>query len=194
MIFRPGPNYALNDPAQRARVAEVIAQMDIELVIETGLNDGGSTVEFCRMARWVIGIDNDQECVEATRARLIAHGLVNFELTVGDSPAVLHQLAPLLSNKTMFFLDAHWGPTSPILDEIAALPRHSGVIVFHDFKVPGYDEGFDSVELPDGTSVDLDYALVAPALDDWSESNAIEYLPPLGGCKRGMAIVYPEAR
>ncbi len=193
MTFKPGSNYALNDTFLRARLQEVINERGIQLVVETGLNDGQSTVEFSRMAPKVIGIDWDQACIDETHHKMMVAGRMNFELILGNSPDALRSIAGRWwTADAMFFLDAHWDGPSPILEEIREIPRNFGILVFHDIKVPGRDFGYDKVELVDGTEVDLEYDFLQKDLMDWSPMHRLEYMQQANGCYRGACIVYPS--
>lgn len=161
--------YALDDPWFRDRVAKIIVDNNLDTVVETGVGEGKSAPGFCQMARY-FGIDIDSECVEKARREL--SNATNWDVIHGHSPEEIRQLVingDIDAEKTFFFLDAHryknW--PCPILDEIDAIPRNSGVICIHDFWVPGRDQG--------GWG-DLNYDYVRPALDQWSKSHRVEYM------------------
>ena len=156
--------------------------------METGTNEGKSTVEFCRMVLGVIGIDNNRTCLNETGRRLVESGRTNWLLLAGNSPDVLKEIEPSLPDETLYFLDAHWQSYWPILDEIRAIRRGSGVIVMHDFRVPLHPEwGCDSYN-----GHDLDYDYVKDALSEWSPSHRCEYNEEVEGSKRGVAFVFPS--
>jgi hypothetical protein len=192
VVFCPGPNYALNDTFLRERVHSVIAEQNIEVVVETGLNDGQSTLEFCRMAPFVFGVDNDPRCVETTCQRLVGAGVSNYELLTGHSPDMLRALLPRLPDKTLYMLDAHWECVSPIFDEIQAVRKNTGVLLFHDIRVPGKDFGYDGVLLKTGEIKDLEYELIQADLTAWSPNHRVEFMQEANGCYRGAAFVYPS--
>ena len=195
MSFKPGPNYALNDSFLRARLCGTIARRGVRLVVETGLNDGQSTVEFSRMAPKVIGVDWDPECINETARKMQAAGRENYELLCMSSPDAIRTIVANYFGgfpHTLFFLDAHWDGPSPVLREIREIPKGKGIIVFHDIKVPGKDFGYDKVELTDGTEVDLDYNFLQDELTAWSPTHRVEYMQQSDGCYRGAAIVYPS--
>lgn len=203
MTIIQNPNYALDCIEQKTRLVEVIRERGVELVIETGLNEGRSTVDFCKIMQGlfpgrggplVIGIDHDPRCVAMARARLVAEGTTCFDLRCGHSPIELANLVRFNLPTTMFFLDAHWDGPSPLCDEIAAIPHGRGIIIFHDYKIPGVPfNHWDGVELRDGRVVDLDYDLVREPLTQWSATHRVEHLLPVSGpSMRGMAIAYPE--
>ena len=192
MIYLPGPNYALDDFNLRDRLAQIISERKIEAVVETGLNDGQSTLAFCKIAPKVYGIDYDPACVNCTINRLKEAGVTNGEVLLGNSPDVLRDLMPRINpSNTLFFLDAHWGGECPILEEIAAIPRDQGVLVFHDFQVPGKDFGWDHM-LIKGQYFPLNYDFLRPSLIDWSPTHEIEYAKAVSASSRGFAFVYPK--
>jgi len=54
------------------------------------------------------------------------------------------------TQRTLFYLDAHWGPGTPLREEIETISRswESSVVVFDDFAVeddPAY--GFDRLDM-----------------------------------------------
>jgi hypothetical protein len=101
----------------------------------------------------------------------------------------LGALGPALPDETLYFLDAHWQEYWPLLDEIKAIRRETGVIVIHDMKVPGRPElGFDSY----GGKA-LAYEYVREALRLWSPGHRITYNDRTDGCShpRGTGFVFP---
>src|SRR6266567_4469239 len=129
--------YSLDDNFFVERLQRLIKDHSLNTVVETGTNEGKSTVEFCRMAQNVISIDIDPMCIDAASKRLSNAILTNFELIQGHSPDVLRSLMTSLDvDKTLFFLDAHWEGPWPLLEEIKAITSGKGIIVIHDFKVP----------------------------------------------------------
>lgn len=192
MTLLPGPNYALDDVHLRTRLTQVINDLQLQMVVETGLNDGQSTLAFSQIAPQVIGIDIDPHCVACTHGRLTSAERKNFEILTGNSPDVLRSIMGRIpSEKTMFFLDAHWDDPTPLLDEIVEIPAGHGVIVFHDFLCPGTDFGWDHV-LIRGAHIPMDYNLVRDALTRWSPTHRMEYATQVSGSKRGSAIAFPS--
>lgn len=96
-----------------------------------------------------------------------------------------------VSDKTLCFLDAHWGPNCPLLDELTLIGK-SGVkpcIIIHDFVVPGTDFGFDS--MPDGRPFNLE--LIMPCLDAiYGERGWLHSYPTKAeGARRGWISIEP---
>jgi predicted O-methyltransferase YrrM len=193
------PGYALDDRFLRARIADIVAERGIEVIVETGIAAGRSALEFCRIAPRYVGIEINPACLEQTRELLAAEaGEADWQLCQGDSPQMLRDIMPTLPvARTLFFLDAHNFPDSsarwPCRDEIAAIPRGQGVLAFHDFRVPGRDFGVDGY-MVDGQVRDFDYDLIRDALTEWSPTHRIEYMQESDpdSSYRGAAFAYPE--
>lgn len=188
-----GPNHALDDTHLRNRLQQVIAERQIEYVVETGIAAGYSTLKFCQMGVHVIGIDNDPDAIQATSDTLVNGGATEFQLHIGNSADLLPIVMPP-ADKTLFFLDAHNGGGGvgywPLPDEIRAIPKGQGVLVFHDIKVPGKDFGYDHY-FHNGQAHEFEYALIKDVLTEWSPTHRIEYMDQASGSYRGAAIVYP---
>lgn len=193
-ISRDG-KFALDDVYLRERLHQVVKENAIEYIVETGLNEGRSTLRFCGMAKRVIGIDIDPWCIDETSKRLSEHGYENFELLTGHSPDMLRMIFNMRptfpTEHTLFFLDAHWGEPWPLPDEIRAIPKGKGILVFHDIKVPGHDFGFDGV-MYEGKVCDFTYDLIKDILNEWSPTHQVEYMKVASGSYRGAAIIYPS--
>ena len=192
MGYWPGPNYALDDFNLHDRLQEIITERVIDTVVETGLNDGQSTLAFAKMAPNVVGIDHDAKCIEVTRTRLNAAGISNFNLLLGHSPDMLKGIMGLLPVNTLFFIDAHWDGECPTLDEIRAITPGKGVLVFHDFQVPGKENefGWDHM-IVNGVYHEMNENFIRADLLKWSPTYRIEYAKAVSGSKRGFCFVYP---
>jgi predicted O-methyltransferase YrrM len=197
-MINPG-GYALEDTILRNRIRQIIHDHKIEVIVETGVNEGRSTVEFGCMSNdmVVVGIDNDSECLKLTSHKITSAGMANrIALFLGNSPDVLRNIMPLLPDRTLYFLDAHWESYWPLRDEITAIRSGTGVIAIHDMKVPDHPElGWDAYRgQPVGTQdiqilsndptiyrvevyqrAELDYAYVKEVLTKWSPTHKIEY-------------------
>lgn len=115
----------------------------------------------------------------------------------GSSPEVIFGIhdSTMRLGKTLFFLDAHWGDTCPLLREIEAISDKGirPVIVIHDFYVPGRpDLGYDC--FPDGRPFKLEN--VSASLDrvygpdGWD----FHYNDRAEGAKRGVLFVTPKTK
>ena len=185
----PQQHYALDDRFLVKRIAEVVTERVIDLVVETGVNEGKSTTVLCGLARRVVGIDNSSPCIESARARVMASWATNWRLVLGNSPDVIRSLslAARDPDKILWFLDAHWDDYWPIRDEISALLRGKGVILVHDLKVPGTSWGFDRYE-----DHDLDYEYLQDVLTGWSPTHRVEYASAVSGSGVGWGFFFPR--
>ena len=96
------------------------------------------------------------------------------------------------------FLDAHWGPNCPLLDELAAIanPEHhygmpKPVIIIHDVMVPGHPElGYD--RMPDGRP--FSFELVRPHLESiYGVGNYSHHFNSKSeGAMRGVLYIEPK--
>ena len=190
MFLPDAPHYALDDHFLRARMEAIVRERSIEVVVETGVHAGLSTVAFAQFAPRVVGVEVDPVCCAVARARCADAGVENVEIVQGDSPEVIERIAPTLpADHALWFLDAHWGPKWPLLDEIAAIPRGAGIIVVHDFRCPGRTDGFD---IYDGKRCEYEY--VAEALTAWSPTHGVEYATEFSGGGVGTGFIFPKVR
>jgi SAM-dependent methyltransferase len=188
------PQFALDDHFLVAQIIQVMNERNLCEVVETGINGGKSTTVFCSIALWVTGVDIDPICIDITERRLLAHKATNYDLRLGNSPDRLRWLVKkgLNANRTLFFLDAHWGDTSwPLPEEILSIPRKQGVLVLHDIKVPDKDFGFDYY-VHKGESKPFTIDLIAEQLTEWSPSWRIAYNEQASGSYRGACFVFPD--
>lgn len=188
-MLKPSCWYALSDSIFVNRLDQIIKDYSIEAVVETGVNEGKSTVCFAAMVNKVYAIDNDQECLAAAANLIQRLNITNVELILGNSPDVLKEFT--FPERTVYFLDAHWDDYWPLLDEIAAIPRNSGIIIIHDILVP--DKSFGWGFGPDDTKGDiLTYGYVKDALTAWSPNHVLEYNTEAHGIGRGIAYLFPD--
>jgi len=154
------------------RIKEIIEEYNIETIVETGVDRGSSTVFFAKNVKNVIGIEILQQSIDFATNRLKNEGFDNCQLIRGNSPIVLLDIMHKLNvEKTLFFLDAHWGSYWPLLDEIDTISRGKGILAIHDAQVPDHPEfGFDTWN---GNALNYDY--VKDALTRWSKTHKVEY-------------------
>lgn len=181
--------HGLQDTILEARLCQIVDEHNIKVIIETGVDKGLSTVKFARMVSTVFAVDNCIDCFFHLETNLQKRGVKNVVPCLGSSPTVLRALAPILPDETLYFLDAHWQDYWPVLDEIKAIRRGTGVIVLHDMQVPGHPEfPWRFFKHP------LNYAYVAEELRKWSPAHRIEYNDACEGCAepRGVGYVFPK--
>lgn len=179
--------YALDDTYLKTRFNEIINDLGITTVVETGIHEGRSTLELSYMVDKVIGIDILQESIDVTRNRLIENSRTNVELINGNSPIALASIMNRIdADKCIFFLDAHWESYWPINDEIRTITKNLGVIIVHDFVVPGHPElGFDTYHGQPFT-----YDFIRESLLEWSPTHRVEYNSLANGSCRGVGFIF----
>src|SRR5438445_6898557 len=120
MPYLDMPQFALDDHFLCDRIKEIIKERDIQRVVETGINGGKSTYVFSKLSKWVVGIDIDPVCISAAHKYLTDRKVGNYSLRLGNSPVFLKWYTPKIDvDRTLFFLDAHWGTAPwPLPEEI----------------------------------------------------------------------------
>lgn len=116
----------------------------------------------------------------------------NWMLLGGDASKLLADLDESIGMDTLCFLDAHWGPNCPLLNELETIAsaKVKPCILIHDFQVPGTDFGFD--KMPDGRPFNLD--LIKGHLDAIYGEGKWEYRYPteVAGARRGWISISPK--
>lgn len=182
--------HSLEDTVMQRRFREIVAEYGIQVIVETGIDKGLSTITLSKMVPTVISIDNNLQCISAGYTNLGKAGVKNALLICDNSPDALRKLQPLLLKETLYFLDAHWQAYVPLRDEIDAIRRGSGVIVVHDVKVPGHPElGYDSWP----NFGEFSYENLRGNLQNWSSTHRVEYNEKAECQKpRGCMYVFPK--
>ena len=114
----------------------------IKTAVETGTCLGHTTLFLAKHFEKVYTVEINKEFLELARPKFIQHP--NITSIGGNSPDVISGLS--LDDKTLFFLDAHWQKSCPLIDELKeiAIKKIKPVIAIHDFFVPGEPLGFDT--------------------------------------------------
>lgn len=166
----------------------------LRLAFETGTCLGSTTCWLAENFGYVTSTEVEQSYADIASKRLGGLGRENYELITkheGTEAGLLKHLTEQVGSDTLCFLDAHWGPNCPLLDELDAIAA-AGVkpcILIHDFYVPGTDFGFD--RMPDGRAFYLE--LIAGHLDriygegGWKHN----YPTQVAGARRGWLSVEP---
>lgn len=114
--------------------------------VETGTNEGDTTVWLARNFQKTVSCEIDQQLVERC-SKKFSEEKVRVEFFHGSSESVLDYVIPHrgIGHDTIFFLDAHWNSYCPLLDELEAIAKYEllPVIAIHDFKVPEGGLGYD---------------------------------------------------
>lgn len=112
--------------------------------VETGTCLGSTAKWMGEQFEQVHTVEINEEFARFARPKLKE----NTTLHIGSSPDALKQILPGIADRCIIFLDAHWGPMCPLIEELKAIKEHAKqkpVIAIHDFKVPGWPRfGFDS--------------------------------------------------
>lgn len=179
-----------NDSFAKEKMKQIIADNNINVVIETGTYLGSTTKHFSQWVPKVITIEVNKDNYEKSLKELANY--TNVAQFFGSSDTVLEEILPLFrQDNIFFFLDAHWNEYNPLINELAVIASNKikPIIAIHDFKVPGHPElGFD-------TYGDIIYEW------DWIKSSIeaiygekgyrIEYNSEATGAKRGIIYIFP---
>ena len=133
---------------------QLIFNLDINCVVETGTETGASAAAFGDMVPNVYTCDLEDKVDRDMPSNMIRH--------ISDSVEFLDLLLPDLCahHRILFFLDAHLAPQfTRVLDELDVLAAQSCpdiAVVIHDFQVPNHDDlGFDTYDDLGPLCVDL---------------------------------------
>jgi len=164
---------------------------EIDTIVETGTCLGYSTEWMAKNYKNVITLEVvDKYFTIAKTNRLLKHK--NVKMVLGSSATMLYDLIKGLTDKTMFFLDAHWQNSCPLKEELAQIAKAKlrPVIAIHDFKVPNRDDlGFDSYNGQEFT-----YEWLKPDFDKVYGVGKYThfYNKETAGAKRGVIYVVPK--
>lgn len=184
---------AFNGQSQRLRFfAELLEEFRPEAIVETGTYRGTTTEYMARVSGLQVwSIEKSPRRFGFARAQLRHRHEV--QLRLGDSPEVLRELLcrdEWLGRRCFVYLDAHWGPDLPLIEELeAALRLHAvAVVAIDDFEVPG-DPGYGFDDYGPGAS--LSQELVSGVVR--AHSAGIFYPAARseteGGARRGMCVM-----
>jgi hypothetical protein len=172
------------------KVVELQKEFNLTNAVETGTCFGSTTQFFAQAFDRVLTIEYNRTYHSIARDRLLK--LRNIEFERGDSAQVLQKKIEGMGNDTLFFLDAHWEKSCPLIDELIQIgnSRLKPVIMIHDFKVPDYPElGFDSYN-----GIPFTFAYVKKQLDRIYGFDGYnhEYNSQAKGAKRGIIYITPK--
>lgn len=174
------------------KVRELIDKYNLKGCIETGTCFGSSTQLFAELFDRVTTIENNRVYHSIAKNRLWR--LKNVQFVKGDSAQVLLRETEGFKDNTLFFLDAHWEKSCPLIDELIQIANSKlrPVIMIHDFKVPGRDDlGFDSYNKQEFT-----FEWIKKHIDRIFGVNGyhIEYNDRAEGAKRGIIYITPKPK
>lgn len=205
----PYQAFAFNgDPFLASEVLRLKEAHDLVGALETGTCLGSTTLWLAENFDKVWTCEVSDQFYEIACARFAAingsHAVVDntdryYKTIIArkrDSRIAVKQDAARVD---FIFLDAHWGPHCPLLDElnviadVSAIPRivtrDKPCILIHDFQVPGTDFGYDC--MPDGRPFNLE--LIRGHLDriygegKWKH----RYPTEVAGARRGWISISP---
>lgn len=165
-------------------------EFDIKTAVETGTCLGYTTKWLSQNFEKVITIEVNREFMNYAYAGRL-NNCNNVTCHVGDSSGELQNLIQNIDNKTIFFLDAHWGAVNPVKAELQQIANAhiTPVIAIHDFFVPFQEDyGYDLI---DGKP--MNYQTIQPFLYKIYGNNYLYYYNyQVGGAKRGVIYIYPK--
>ena len=138
----------------KEKINTLVNEHEIKTIIETGTNQGASTIALSEMADMVYTIEIN-EVVWGKNQHL--RKMKNVIALCGNSPDVLDEILSEVKQPVLFYLDAHWKDYWPLRDELKAIinsKMKNPVICIHDFKVPGKNFGYDEYN---GRVLDFSY-------------------------------------
>lgn len=126
----------------------------IDYAIELGTCLGSSTLWLVDHFSGVSSSEINPEFYEIAKQRfsdaeklMILSGETGIVLYNEDSRSILSHILPSGDSPVLIFIDSHWGPSNPLLQELDIIAQSGNknvVLVIHDFKVPGHPElGWD---------------------------------------------------
>lgn len=198
---------ALEDKFAYEEFKKLISEFNITKIYETGTYLGWSTLKLSTFNLPVYTIEvNDYYIVESYH---ILKDKKNVHLSLGESPKVLDLLCTKNDKNCLFFLDAHWNDSLPILDELEVIKRTKNpVIVIHDFFVPGGNkirsklfDGYGIVDDSSGSKfgfdsygdITLNYEYIKDKLDEvYPNGYDYHYTEEIDCVDSGLIYIYPK--
>ncbi len=173
---------------------DILHCLPISAIVETGTFRGETTALFATTSLPVYTVEINPRYFSYTKMRFLLNRK-NVCLYHGDSCTFLRKLCEdgsVPKKNIFFYLDAHWGETLPLREELEIIFSRwkKPVVMIDDFKVAGYDYGFDDYG-PDKT-LNLDY--IYPVV---SACNLSIFFPAVApseetGEKRGCVVLCRE--
>ncbi len=114
------------------------SKFSIKNAVETGTCEGETTNWLSKNFDNVFTIEINTNFLMTAKNKCIDSKNINF--LCGDSSIIIKDVIELVKNeRTIFFLDAHWGDYCPTASELIEIKNMvvKPIIVIHDFYVPG---------------------------------------------------------
>jgi hypothetical protein len=191
------------DPIATKKFTELAEKHKWQAIVETGTYHADSTLVFSYYAPKVFTVEIEPENYKIALSTINSKGfqVQNYTekncvflkegkfiyISLANSPEWMKEIMPILPERTLFYLDAHWGEYWPIIDELKAIKNKDCSIIIHDFQVPGKDFGYDQYK-----GVVLNYALVSEHLMSINPEFEIKYNEEPAGAYRGILYATPR--
>ena len=121
MLGRPRPR--VPHLVKQRTVTEFAQNFKLQVLVETGTNLGNMVGVQKDRFREIYSIELDEWLVARAKRKFAVRP--NIHLYQGDSGTVLPTIVPLLQERCLFWLDAHWGDeAAPIKQELECIYRH----------------------------------------------------------------------
>lgn len=165
------------------KIYNFIHNHKIKSVIETGTWMGRTTQLFSMMVDNVYTIEVNEEYYKQAS---FLNDYDNIRRYLGDSAEILWEILRYTAkDPILFYLDAHWGDSWPLLDELKTISQYTvekPIIVIHDCYNPYRPEyGYDEYN-----GQRLDYEYVKPYLDKIYKNPIVFWNKEASGEKRGV--------
>jgi len=169
-------------------INSLIKKFGIKTIIETGTWKGRTAQLMSTMVDTVYTIEIDEEVYNTTN---FLDDIPNVHRFLGDSPKVLAEILPTVTQPILFFLDAHWGDEWPLLKELEIIEKYripNSVIVIHDIYNPSHpDFNYDSYK---GVRLDWDY--IKPLINKIYHFYKFYYNTETSGDKCGAIFIHGD--
>lgn len=177
---------------------------NLKVAIETGTCFGSTALWLAKQFPFVLTIESNSQYQEIAKERAKNEAIGNIVFFLGHSQSLLpHVLeSRSIGSDALFFLDAHWGPHCPLLDELKAIAEHGikPCVVIHDMKNPNDSRfGFDEYPITkDGVPVvqQFTFEWVKPYLDAIYGTDNYQHYFNTGfkqeSAQRGVLFVHPK--
>ena len=173
------------DSVLQGSIFSIIKSFDIQTVVETGSFTGSTSQWFSEHVDAVYGFETNPKYLKIAEERA-----PRVELILGDSAIDLpNLLSSYVRGPVLFYLDAHWGESWPILDELRAIGKSrlagQSIIVIHDYQTG--DLGYDSFM---GQPLNEEY--LKPVINDHFSNARLFSNKDAVGLRRGTLFIIGE--
>lgn len=172
-------------------VRKLIKKYNIKTFVETGTWKGHTTELVSELVHKAFTIEIDEEYWKESN---YLSTIKNVVTCFGSSDIILDELFTddKVESPVLFYLDAHWKDSWPLLDELKVIAKHKlsdCVIIIHDFYNPINEElGCDSYK---GQRLDWDY-VKDYIYNIYKENFSYYYNKEATGERRGAIIIVPK--